>query len=424
VLIEAEIIVETTDPMTMVAHGTLEHQALTRRLERASEPMETALRERQRLLDQCLDYQQWFLVDEDGPLWYRGYARLDEAAGRPVVEGVLAAYGAKHLVVGHTPQRSSTVETRFGGRVVLIDTGMLSEVYGGRPSALEIEDGVFAALYSDHRVPLDISSPPGGASKMRFVGPTGEPLPFAGEDQILELLESGRFVEARRLTEGINRPYRVLLERDGIELSGIFREVDVILHMHRLSDGRLVPALRDSYRYEPAAYRLSRLIGLDRVPPAVLRSFERRAGSLQLWVHGAMDEATRQKEGLEPPSPLAWSQEVAMRRFFDALIFNIDRNTGNILVDRDSWRLWLVDHTRSFAPVTELRSLDEVQRCARPVFEAVSALDRARLEQELSPMLDRAELDALEARRLLLVEHLRSLIARRGEQAVLFPWPE
>jgi hypothetical protein len=43
------------------------------------------------------------------------------------------------------------IKTRFGGKVVLIDTGMLTSRYKGRASALEIRDGAFTAIYVGSR---------------------------------------------------------------------------------------------------------------------------------------------------------------------------------------------------------------------------------------------------------------------------------
>jgi hypothetical protein len=61
------------------------------------------------------------------------------------------------MVGGHTPQKSWRIETRLDGRVILIDTGMLSEVYGGRPSALVIEGGSFTAVYPEGTEPLEVA---------------------------------------------------------------------------------------------------------------------------------------------------------------------------------------------------------------------------------------------------------------------------
>jgi hypothetical protein len=87
---------------------------------------------------------------EDGPLWYRGLALEDEAVFAPEVDKILEAVGARAMVIGHTVTTSGRITPRFGGRVVQIDTGMLTSVYnGGRPSALEIVGDKWTAIYED-----------------------------------------------------------------------------------------------------------------------------------------------------------------------------------------------------------------------------------------------------------------------------------
>ncbi len=106
----------------------------------------------------------------DGPLWFRGYDRWSDEEGAPQVSKVLEAYKATHVVVGHTVQKGGRMRPRFGNKVFLIDTGMLSSYYypDGRASALEIcGDGRFIAVYLDQQlVLLDSpgSSPQTGAA--------------------------------------------------------------------------------------------------------------------------------------------------------------------------------------------------------------------------------------------------------------------
>jgi hypothetical protein len=93
-------------------------------------------------------------ASEDGPLWYRGLARGDDAF-EPQIKTILDALQAHAIVIGHTVAETGRITPRFGGRVVQIDTGMLTEVYkGGRPSALEIEGEKWTAIYEDGRVPI------------------------------------------------------------------------------------------------------------------------------------------------------------------------------------------------------------------------------------------------------------------------------
>jgi hypothetical protein len=94
-------------------------------------------------------------MSEDGPLWYRGLAREEDAAFAPEVEKILATVNARAIVIGHTVSETGRIRPRFDGRVVQIDTGMLTSVYkGGRPSALEIAGDRWTAIYEDGRVPL------------------------------------------------------------------------------------------------------------------------------------------------------------------------------------------------------------------------------------------------------------------------------
>lgn len=94
------------------------------------------------------------LNDALGPLWYRGLATTDadaeaeRTAATPSaprltqdqeLDTVLAAYGAKQLVIAHTPSLKG-IQITNGGRLARIDTGM-SRYYGGPLSWLEILGG-------------------------------------------------------------------------------------------------------------------------------------------------------------------------------------------------------------------------------------------------------------------------------------------
>jgi hypothetical protein len=108
------------------------------------------------ILQNFLAYQGWLSVASDGPLWFRGYDQWSEDANAENVENLLKAYGVKHIVVGHTPQKDGRIRSRFGGKILLIDTGMLSTYYpGGRASVLEVFGGTkFTAEYMDEKTVL------------------------------------------------------------------------------------------------------------------------------------------------------------------------------------------------------------------------------------------------------------------------------
>lgn len=109
----------------------------------------------------------WTIMDLEGPLWFRGYARWSAEEATARLSSLLARYGASRIVVGHTIPASMRITGRFDGRVFLIDTGMLPTFYeGGRASALQIVDGKVSARYADSDVVASFTSPerPAGAS--------------------------------------------------------------------------------------------------------------------------------------------------------------------------------------------------------------------------------------------------------------------
>jgi diadenosine tetraphosphatase ApaH/serine/threonine PP2A family protein phosphatase len=110
------------------------------------------------------DFQQTLMslqtsmaAGENGPLWYRGLANQPDEFG-PTVDEILAAQGAKAVVIAHTTTPDGRIRQRFGSKVIQIDTGMLSAPFypAGRASALEIKGGQVTAIYQDRKDPLTV----------------------------------------------------------------------------------------------------------------------------------------------------------------------------------------------------------------------------------------------------------------------------
>jgi hypothetical protein len=95
-------------------------------------------------------------ASETGPLWYRGLALQPEDELAPVLPTILEQMKARALVIGHSTVLPGRIVARLGGRVILIDTGMVGgEFYkGGVPSALEWQGSMLTAIYLDRREPL------------------------------------------------------------------------------------------------------------------------------------------------------------------------------------------------------------------------------------------------------------------------------
>jgi hypothetical protein len=255
----------------------------------------------------------------------------------------------------------------------------------------------------------------------RWIGPDGQPLPFANEEQVLEFLRTAKVMRTSGTGRGITHPQKVLLEKDGIRAHAIFHNIDEEKSMVKLRS-ETVMQFRDTYLFQIAAYELSRLVGLNVVPPSVKRRLHGEPGSLTMWLEGMITDEDRQKQNREAPDPVRWHQQLHNMRTWDNLIYNFDRNQGNLLIDKE-WNLWLIDHTRAFRRTADLPKPELVRGCDRRLYEGMRALTKQAMEQHLRGLLRPSEITFLLKRRDQVVARLDSLIAQQGEDKVLFDLP-
>jgi hypothetical protein len=137
------------------------------------------------------------------------------------------------------------------------------------------------------------------------------------------------------------------------------------------------------------------------------------------WIDAKWDEEARRKQKLEPPDAESWKRQTSRMRVFEQLIADTDRNLGNILITGD-WKLWMIDFTRAFRRNRELAAPATLNRCDRQLLERLRGLTREDLMEVGRPYIGGAEIDALLARRDLIVARFENLVASRGDAAVLF----
>ena len=248
-------------------------------------------------------------------------------------------------------------------------------------------------------------------AQARFKGPDGADLPFTTDAAIIDFLRDADVVSVEQAPVGTTKPLKVVLQKGGVRANAIFRDV------RKLKDVGSWGFV-DSYQSEIAAYELAKLLGLDTVPPAVERKVKGKRGSVQLWVENAMTDADRRRRDIEPPDAERFDQQIAVLRVFDNLIANIDRNPGNILIDED-WKVWFIDHTRSFAGQTELDDDYEITGCDRALFARLQAVRDDQMKTAVGKYARYYTRQLIE-RRKLVVNEINRLIAEKGEAAVLF----
>lgn len=236
-----------------------------------------------------------------------------------------------------------------------------------------------------------------------------------------EFLSTANIANQRELYPGAKHSWRVSLA-DGK------REHDAAVEAQVGSD-----LSQRNYKHNVAAYELNKLLELNLVPPSVERSVHDQPASVTWWLDDvAMSEVARRRKQIAPPDPDVWNKQMQAVRVFDELISNAYRNVSpayytstiwdNLLITSD-WKIWLIDHTRTFGISTQLDNLQSLTRCDRTLLRNLRQLNKEVFKQKLGRYLAAGQLDALEVRRELLVKHFSERIAQEGEGAVLYDLP-
>jgi hypothetical protein len=249
-------------------------------------------------------------------------------------------------------------------------------------------------------------------------------MPASDAERERFLLEA-RVVRVKGAPGGITGSYRATLRLGDVEH-------DAHIQPHDEYKSQLVVGptteldFRDSWRNNVAAYRLDRMLGLGMVPVTVVRrdTAQNRLASFTWWVDDVlMLEKERHAKKLQAPDVRAWNEQMYVVRAFDQLIYNFDRNLGNLVIDRE-WRIWMIDHTRAFKVFGELRSEKNLaERCDSDLLRGLRALDREALRTAMKDLLSEGQVAGLLARRDHIVGRYERRIAANGEERVLYHRP-
>ena len=227
------------------------------------------------------------------------------------------------------------------------------------------------------------------------------------EAEIEEALRTTAIARIEDVPIGVTKPKRVFFEPGSPVASGGWKPLSP----------RLRKGFFESYKAEIAAYELDKLLGLQMVPPYVERRIKGELGALCLWAEDV--KGWNRKDPVSGPDPVAWEKQVIRMKLFDQFIGNIDRNQGNLLYDHE-YHLILIDHSRAFTTVRNLKRMAAVSRVDREFWERIEALTEEQLQTTLGPWLGRSEIRAVLARRDSMRAHIETLVAQRG-QSVFVP---
>ncbi|TAJ95091.1 MAG: hypothetical protein EPO31_01575 [Gammaproteobacteria bacterium] len=320
------------------------------------------------------------LFQPDSPIWYRGNVGCGSAIAESILDAALARHAAGRLVIGHTPTHNHQILTRFGGKLVRADTGMLSAHYGGQASAVIVEAGKVSAVYAGQSGKMEPGVQP------RQVGARPDSL---SDDELETLLSTAPVADARRQENGSSL---LQLAIEGSRFDALY-----------------TPSRGSRYLPQVAAYRLDRLLGIDLAPVTVKREVGGTTGSLQVTPEALVSEPQRaqQREGGSAWCPLG--EQFNLMYVFDILMYNEGRRPEEIRYTPGDWHLVLTGNQRTFAARNgRPRHLREIAvDIPESLKDRLAALDMKQLDTALGDVLDRKSLEAILKRRDLLLKSAR-----------------
>jgi hypothetical protein len=249
--------------------------------------------------------------------------------------------------------------------------------------------------------------------------PRSSEVNLPSEAEFLEFLRRAEVVASKQTSKGVTAPFKLTLSDGERTIQACFQAVNEFKHRADFPS-RTEFNFRDSYQFNVAAYELAKLLGLgEMIPVTVEYKWKGKQGSLSLWVPAKWDEQERLKQNLQPPDRNTWNKQMNRMWVFCELVFDTDRNQTNILISEE-WKLWMIDFSRAFRIHRELNNPKNLVMCDAELLERLRELDEAEVLEKTKQYLTKSQVQALMARRDKIVQHFETLLAQKGESAVLY----
>jgi hypothetical protein len=252
-------------------------------------------------------------------------------------------------------------------------------------------------------VALSVATPVAGPRLQEIPQPAATPIP--PDAQIEQFLREAKVVKTKSVGKGVTGSIRATMTDGTLTHDAQIQAIDEKKTQFQAA-GAAEFNFEDSWKFNVAAYRIDRLIGLQMVPVSISRTWKSRPAAFTWWIDDVlMDEGKRLKDKTQPPDSGLWNEQMQLVRVFDQLIYNVDRNMGNLLIGK-TWRVWAIDHTRAFRTHNTLKTPANITRCDRQIVERLKQLNKEVLKKEIGEFVTDYQINGLLARRDKIVEIL------------------
>ncbi|TQV71043.1 hypothetical protein FLL45_22210 [Aliikangiella marina] len=353
------------------------------------------INQKEEFVTQFNSQENAFLFSTQSPTWYRGAIYCHPFYENESLRNILASFDAKQVLLGHSVTPTRRVNQRLNNQAILMDTGMLGDVYGGSGNIIQIIDDKLSVLNSSGEV-----YQPETAYHTAINYPTN-----LSHDELVKLLETKEADKTEKLKTGITRPSRLTFNVNGNKIRALSKYIDDSPNLQNERKRKPEDMYADRYHNDIAAYRLSELMGFKLVPISTTRPMDEGRGLVQYWVENSYTEYEANEKGWAYDGHCSYEAQMNMMRVFDLLIHNFDRNPTNILIEENQGQLVWIDHSRSFSFRRKLpREIDRSNIKLTPeVRKALTELTKDKVKKSMGDLLNRNQINALMKRRDLIL---------------------
>ena len=236
-------------------------------------------------------------------------------------------------------------------------------------------------------------------------------------------LRTAKVVSTKDLAVGVTNSRRAAMDDGKVQHDAHIQTIEVSKASYQTQRGTELN-FRDSFKFNMAAYELAKMLGLENmIPPSVERKVGGQTAAVTWWVDDTMmTELERTRKSQQPPDLDSWNKQMYVVRVFDQLIYNTDRNLGNLVIT-NNWQIWMIDHTRAFRMMKKLENTKNLVQCDRNLLAKLKELNKNTLKEKIGKYLTGMEIDGVVGRAQLIVKFYEEEIAKKGEGAVLYDLP-
>ncbi len=308
------------------------------------------------------------LFSRYGPTWYRGNMYCHEYAQENTLNDLLTHFDAEQIFLGHTPDESMQVRSRFGGKVIMLDTGMSKAYYAGNPSLVHIND--------DNLTVLNLND---SNNQSPTIDSVRKPL-FADE------------LSDEYLTKLFVKDSKNILKENNL----LFKDKEKTIKASFISGVNA--------QHELSAFKIDRLLGLHLVPFTMEYQFQGKTGVVQYRLENTISKA----ELIDSQKPLRsfcnQQNSENLMQVFDFLIGNT-RSLEDQVFNKDNAQLWLIQNHNAFTEQLDTDILNQI--VISPSFKkAIQNLTVNNLTNAVGEQINRQQIKAVVKRKnFLLMEN-------------------